>query len=184
MLHQPYNVLFLCTGNSARSIMAEAILNAEGGGRFRAFSAGSRPAGAVNPHALDLLLRMGHDVTGLRSKSWDEFAGPGAPAFDFIFTVCDNAAGEACPVIPGTAATAHWGIPDPAAVTGSPAEVAVAFDDAYRMLAKRIGLFVALPLASLDRSALHHHLHAIGREEGATPMAQAQHSPTDRAEAR
>lgn len=183
MLDQPYNVLFLCTGNSSRSIMAEAILNSEGGGRFRAFSAGSRPTGAVNPHARDLLVRMGHDVTGLRSKSWDEFAGPGAPEFDFVFTVCDNAAGEACPVWTGSPVTAHWGIPDPAAATGSPAEIALAFDDAYRMLAKRIGLFVALPLESLDKVALRHHLHAIGREEGATAMARAQHSPTDRAEA-
>ncbi|MBN8994216.1 MAG: arsenate reductase ArsC [Rhizobiales bacterium] len=184
MPDQPYQVLFLCAGNSARSIMAEAILNAEGAGRFRASSAGSRPAGTVNPHALDLLGRMGHGAGGLRSKSWDEFAGNGAPDFDFIFTVCDEAAGEACPVIPGTAATAHWGIPDPAAVTGSPAEVAVAFEDAYRMLARRIELFLALPLEALDRAALHHHLHAIGREEGATPMAGAQQSATDRAEAR
>lgn len=184
MLDQPYNVLFLCSGNSARSIMAEAILNAEGGGRFRAFSAGSRPTGTVDPHARDLLVQMGHDVTGLRSKSWDEFAGPGAPEFDFVFTVCDDAAGEACPVWTGSPVTAHWGIPDPAAATGSPAEIALAFDDAYRMLAKRIGLFVALPLESLDKVALHHYLHAIGREDGATPMAQAQHSATDRAEAR
>jgi len=185
MLDQPYNVLFLCTGNSARSIMAEAILNSEGSGRFRGFSAGSHPAGAVNPQALDLLARMGHDLAGLRSKSWDEFAAAGAPEFDFIFTVCDNAAGEACPVIPGEAATAHWGIPDPAAATGSPAEVAVAFEDAYRMLSRRIELFLALPIASLDKAALHHHLHAIGREgEGATPMAQAQQVAADRAETR
>ena len=184
MLDQPYNVLFICSGNSARSIMAEAILDTESAGRFRGWSAGSRATGDINPHALDLLQRMGHDVSGLRSKSWDEFAVSGAPEFDFIFTVCDEAAGEACPVVPGEAATAHWGIPDPAAVTGTPAEIAVAFDDAYRMLAKRIGLFIALPLESLDKVALRHHLHAIGREEGATAMAQAQHSATDRAGAR
>lgn len=179
-----YKVLFLCTANSARSLMAEAILNAEGAGRFRGFSAGSHPAGAVDPRAVDLLGRMGHDVSGLRSKSWDEFAAPGAPEFDFVFTVCDDAAGEACPVWPGSPATAHWGIPDPAAATGTPAEIAVAFEDAYRMLARRIELFLALPIASLDKAALHHHLHAIGREgEGATPMAQAQQVAADRAEA-
>lgn len=184
MLDQPYNVLFICSGNSARSIMAEAILNGEGGGRFRGWSAGSRAVGAVSPHALDLLARMGHDVNGLRSKSWDEFAASGAPEFDFIFTVCDEAAGEPCPVVPGEAATAHWGIPDPAAVTGTPAEIAVAFDDAYRMLARRIELLLALPIESLDKAALHHHLHAIGREgEGATSMAQAQRVPANRAEA-
>jgi arsenate reductase len=179
MVDQPYDVLFLCAGNSARSIMAEAILRKEGAGRFRAFSAGSRPAGAVNPHALDLLRRLGHDIAGLRSKSWDEFAAPGAPQFDFVFTVCDDAAGEACPVWPGNPATAHWGIPDPAAATGTPAEVALAFDDTYRMLSRRIELFLALPLESLDKAALHHHLHRIGREQGATPMALAQHPPGD-----
>jgi arsenate reductase len=182
-LDKPYDVLFLCSGNSARSIMAEAILNTEGAGRFRGWSAGSRATGDINPHALDLLQRMGHDVTGLRSKSWDEFAASGQE-FDFIFTVCDEAAGEACPVIPGKAATAHWGIPDPAAATGTPAEIAVAFEDAYRMLARRIELFLALPIETLDKAALHHHLHAIGREgEGATPMAQAQQVAPDRAEA-
>jgi arsenate reductase len=184
MLDQPYQVLFLCAGNSARSIMAEAILNSQGAGRFLAFSAGSRAVGEVNPFAFELLERMGHDLAGLRSKFWDEFAGDGAPDFDFIFTVCDEAAGEACPVVPGKAATAHWGIPDPAKATGSPAEIAVAFEDAYRMLTRRIELFLALPLDTLDKAALHHHLHAIGREEGATPMAEAQQSATDRAEAR
>jgi arsenate reductase len=184
MIDRPYSVLFLCAGNSARSIMAESILNSRGAGRFRAFSAGSRPAGAVNPIALDLLKRLGHDVTGLRSKSWDEFAAAGSPSFDFIFTVCDEAAGEACPVVPGNATTAHWGIPDPAAATGTPAEIAFAFDDAYRMLSRRIELFLALPLASLDKAALHHHLHRIGREAGATPMALAQHLPADLAPVR
>jgi arsenate reductase len=183
MVDQPYAVLFLCAGNSARSIMAESILNSRGAGRFRAFSAGSRPAGAVNPIALDLLKRLGHDVTGLRSKSWDEFAASGQE-FDFIFTVCDEAAGEACPVVPGNATTAHWGIPDPAAATGTTAEIALAFDDAYRMLSRRIELFLALPLASLDKAALHHHLHRIGREAGATPMALAQHLPADLAPVR
>lgn len=180
MNDQPYNVLFLCAGNSARSIMAEAILNTEGAGRFRGWSAGSRASGEVNPFACRLLARMGHDVEGLRSKSWDEFAGD-RNDIDFIFTVCDEAAGEACPVVPDHAATAHWGIPDPAAATGSPTEVAVAFEDAYRMLARRIQLFLALPIESLDRAALHHHLHAIGREDGATPMAHAQQVAADRA---
>src|SRR5437868_12462678 len=127
-----YNVLFLCTGNSARSIIAEAILNKVGGGRFRAWSAGSQPKGDVNPHTLTLLRGLGYDVTGFRSKSWSEFAKPGAPEFDFIFTVCDNAAGEACPVWPGKPMTAHWGIPDPAEATGTQAQIAQAFSDAYR----------------------------------------------------
>jgi arsenate reductase len=125
-----YNVLFLCTGNSARSIIAEAILNKAGGGRFRAWSAGSQPKGEVNPHTLTLLSGLGYDVTGFRSKSWNEFAKPGAPEFDFIFTVCDNAAGEACPVWPGKPMTAHWGIPDPAEATGTQAQIAQAFSDA------------------------------------------------------
>ncbi len=158
-----YNVLFICTGNSARSIMAEAILNREGRGRFRAFSAGSHPKGAVNPHAASLLERLDYDVGGFRSKAWDEFAAPGAPEMDFIFTVCDDAAGEACPVWPGHPATAHWGVPDPAAVNGSPVEVELAFDDAYRMLSTRIGIFVNLPMEKLDRAALHQRLHQIGK---------------------
>ena len=162
MSQDAYNVLFLCTGNSARSIMAEAILAGEGNGRFVPFSAGSHPAGAVNPHALELLQALGHETGSLRSKSWDEFAAPGAPEMDFVFTVCDDAAGETCPVWPGHQATAHWGIPDPAKVKGTQAEVAEAFDETYRLLAARIGLLVALPIDKLDRAALHKHLHDIG----------------------
>lgn len=167
-----YNVLFLCTGNSARSIMAEAILNRAGGGRFKAFSAGSHPKGKVNPDALDLLRKFNYDVSALRSKSWAEFAKPGAPDLDFVFTVCDNAAGEACPLWPGQPITAHWGIPDPAAAEGSEAEVALAFKDAYRMLSHRIDLFLALPIEKLDRLVLTTRLKAIGRSEGATEKAQ------------
>lgn len=169
-----YNVLFLCTANSARSILAEAILNKEGRGKFRAYSAGSQPKGAVNPVALTLLQRLGYDTSALRSKSWHEFAEPSAPEFDFIFTVCDDAAGEACPVWPGKPATAHWGIPDPALMTGTEAEIATAFHDAYRMLSRRIGVFTALPLASLDEIALHTKLRDIGRMEGATAKAMAE----------
>ena len=150
MAERPYNVLFLCTGNSARSIMAEAILGKLGQGRFRAFSAGSQPKGQVNPHAIQLLQSLGYDVSRFRSKSWHEFAKPGAPALDFAFTVCDNAAGETCPVWPGQPMTAHWGVPDPAEATGAPAEIALAFKDAYRMLHQRIAVFTALPIASLD----------------------------------
>jgi arsenate reductase len=134
MPDQPRNVLFLCTGNSARSIMAEAVLNKTGAGKFRAYSAGSQPRGEINPHTIRLLKGLGYDTSGFRSKSWNEFATPGAPAFDFIFTVCDDAAGETCPVWPGKPMTAHWGIPDPAAVTGSDAEIALAFNEAYGML--------------------------------------------------
>jgi len=162
MADQVYNVLFICTGNSARSILAEAILNREGQGRFRAYSAGSHPAGAVNPQALTLLNALGYDTGTLRSKSWEEFAAPGAPQMDFIFTVCDDAAGETCPVWPGHPATAHWGVPDPAKANGTHAEIAEAFDEAYRLLAARIGLLVALPIAKLDRVALHGHLADIG----------------------
>lgn len=168
-----YNVLFLCTGNSARSILAEAILNRDGQGRFRAFSAGSQPKGEPNPYALDLLRGSGYDVSGLRSKSWSEFAAPGAPELDFVFTVCDNAAGESCPLWPGQPVTAHWGIPDPAAATGSEAEIALAFKDAYRMLKRRIDLFLALPIAKLDRLVLNAKLKEIGRSEGATALARA-----------
>jgi arsenate reductase len=157
-----YNVLFLCTGNSARSILAEAILNKIGQGRFQAFSAGSQPKGAVHPHSLALLRSLGHDISGLRSKSWNEFAKPGAPRLDFVFTVCDNAAGEACPFWPGQPMTAHWGVPDPAAATGSDAEVALAFKDAYRMLHQRIAIFTALPIRNLDRMSLQHRLREIG----------------------
>jgi arsenate reductase (thioredoxin) len=173
MTNRPFNVLFLCTGNSARSIIAEAILNRLGEGKFRAFSAGSKPAGQVNPHTLQLLDGLGYDTAGLRSKSWHEFAKPGGPTFDFAFTVCDNAAAEVCPVWPGQPMTAHWGIPDPAQARGTPAEIALAFKDAYRMLNQRIGLFVALPIRSLDRLALQHRLREIGRMEGATKATES-----------
>lgn len=159
-----YNILFLCTGNSARSIMAEAILAREGIGRFRAFSAGSKPAGQVNPYAITLLKSLNHDVAGLRSKNWDEFAAEGAPEMDFVFTVCDNAAHEVCPVWPGQPMSAHWGIPDPAAATGTEAEIGAAFADAYRMLSNRISVFVNLPLRSLDQLALQKHLDSIGHD--------------------
>jgi arsenate reductase len=162
MADRVFNVLFLCTGNSARSIIAEAILNRDGKGRFRAYSAGSQPRGEVNPAALALLRNARFDVSGFRSKSWDEFAKPGAPVMDFVFTVCDDAAGEACPLWPGQPMTAHWGVPDPAKATGSDAEIALAFADAFRMLTNRIGVFVSLPIAKLDRLSLQAHLHNIG----------------------
>ena len=173
MSDRPFNVLFLCTGNSARSIMAEAILNKLGAGKFRAFSAGSHPRGQINPHALQLLRSLGYDTSGLRSKSWSEFADPGAPSLDFVFTVCDNAAGESCPVWPGQPMTAHWGVADPAEAKGSPAEVALAFKGAYRMLNSRIGVFAALPLRSLDRLSLQNRLREIGRMQGATVSTPA-----------
>jgi arsenate reductase len=163
MAEHVYNVLFLCTGNSARSILAECILNREGRGRFHAFSAGSQPKGQVHPFALELLRKMNHSTAGLRSKSWDEFAGPKAPQLDFVFTVCDNAANEVCPIWPGQPMTAHWGVPDPAAAEGSDAERHLAFADAYRMLSNRIGVFASLPLHSLDRLALQRRLQEIGR---------------------
>lgn len=172
MPDRTYNVLFLCTGNSARSIIAEAILTKIGGGRFRAWSAGSQPKGRVNPHTLTLLRGLGCDTSRFRSKSWDEFAKPGAPALDFIFTVCDNAAGEACPVWPGKPITAHWGIPDPAEATGTEAQIGQAFSDAYRMLNQRIGLFTALPIASLDKLTLQNRLREIGRSQGAKAEAR------------
>ncbi|QYX55582.1 arsenate reductase ArsC [Roseovarius sp. SCSIO 43702] len=159
------NVLFLCTGNSARSILAEAILTARGAGRFRGFSAGSHPSGAPHPRAIALLDQLGHDTSGLRSKSWDEFAEPDAPKMAFIITVCDNAAGEVCPVWPGRPATAHWGLPDPAAVTGSDAQEALAFAETYRMLTRRIDAFTALPLETLDAMSLQSRLDAIGRDD-------------------
>jgi protein-tyrosine-phosphatase len=149
-----YNVLFLCTGNSARSILAEAILNRVGAGRFRAYSAGSHPKGEVNPHALELLKRLDYDVSLLRSKPWDEFAAAGAPKLDFVITVCDSAAGEVCPVWPGQPVTAHWGMPDPAAAKGTPSEIALAFADTYRMLDNRLSLFANLKMAGLDRLSL------------------------------
>ena len=155
------NVLFLCTGNSARSILAEAILNKEGAGRFRAFSAGSYPKGEVHPAALSLLCELGHPTDGFRSKSWDEFVSPDAPEMDFIFTVCDNAAGETCPVWPGKPITAHWGIEDPAAVEGDGQRAA--FWNAYQALQRRIGLFLALPLESIEEMTLTHRLREIGK---------------------
>jgi arsenate reductase len=158
-----YNVLFLCTGNSARSILAEVLLNHFGAGKYRAFSAGSFPKGHVHPLALELLRRMDLPTTGLRSKSWDEFAAPGAPTLDFIFTVCDNAAGEMCPVWPGKPTTAHWGIADPAAAAGTEAEQALAFRTALRGLEARIKLLVDLPIASLNNLALKEKVNEIGR---------------------
>ena len=160
---KPYNVLFLCTGNSARSILAEAYLNASGKGRFKAYSAGSQPAGKVNPFALDLLAKNRIDATSPRSKSWDEFAGAGAPALDFVFTVCDNAAGEVCPIWPGQPMTAHWGIADPAALRGSDEERRKAFLRAFTELATRINLFLSLPIEKVDRLVLKKKLDEIGR---------------------
>jgi arsenate reductase len=162
MSEKQYNILVLCTGNSARSILAEVLFNTLGHGRFIAHSAGSKPAGRVNPVALELLQEQGHSVEGLRSKSWDEFAVPGAPQIDFIFTVCDNAAGEACPIWPGKPATAHWGIPDPAHVEGEERRRA-AFKTAYTQLARRIQLFMSLPIEKLDRMVLKEKLAEIGR---------------------
>lgn len=163
MAENSYEVLFLCTGNSARSILAEALLNRRGNGRFRAYSAGSHPSGRVNPFAMDLLQRSGLPTGDLRSKSWDEFAAPGAVPLDFVFTVCDNAAGEVCPLWPGQPVTAHWGIPDPAAVGGSDADKKKAFDDAYRILERRISLFISLPIRSLDQLALARKVAEIGK---------------------
>jgi len=163
-----YNVLFLCTGNSARSILAESILNKDGGGRFRAFSAGSQPKGTINPFALKVLESFDYPTEGFRSKSWEEFAMPDAPVMDFVFTVCDNAAGEACPVWPGQPMTAHWGIEDPAAVEGTDIQKQAAFVAAFRYLRNRISVFAALPVASLDKASLKAKLIEIGQFEGAT----------------
>jgi len=174
MPDRPYHVLFLCTGNSARSIIAEVILNRLGAGKFKAYSAGSHPKGEVNPYAIQVLEALGYETAGLRSKSWEEFAGPGAPEFDFIFTVCDNAAGEACPVWPGRPITAHWGIPDPAAVKGSPTQIMLTFNDTCRMLSLRIGAFASLPIDKLDAVSLRAELREIGRMHGATPKARAE----------
>lgn len=157
--------LFLCTGNSARSVIAEAIMNHEDDGRIRAYSAGSHPRGEVHPATLRLLAGLGHPVDGLRSKGWDEFAAPGAPALDFVFTVCDDAAGEICPAWPGQPMTAHWGLPDPAAVTGSDAVIGAAFLDTYRMLANRIRVFLSLPFATIDAMSLQIRLREIGRSD-------------------
>jgi arsenate reductase len=164
MASTPYNVLFLCTGNSARSILAEALMNHLGKGRFAAHSAGSFPTGKVNPYSLETLRAFGLPAEGFRSKSWDEFASPGAPPIDFIFTVCDNAAGEACPVWPGKPVTAHWGVPDPAAVEGSDAQKREAFRDAATTLRRRIELFLALPLEKLDAHSMRAKLQEIGRK--------------------
>ena len=169
MNNQAFNVLFLCTGNSARSILAEAILNRLGIGRFKANSAGSHPAGAVKPLALDILKGQNHPIDELRSKNWDEFTGPDAPELDFVFTLCDSAAGEACPVWPGQPVRAHWGLPDPAAVEGSLAERRLAYADTYRMLTNRISVFVSLPFESLDRLALQQRVDAIGRSGASAP---------------
>jgi len=158
-----YTVLFLCTGNSARSIFGEAILNRSGGGRFRAYSAGSRPAGSVHPYAVELLQKLDHPVDALRSKSWDEFALAGAPALDFVFTVCDDAAAETCPVWPGQPMSAHWGVEDPVKAEGNEAERRLAFAEAYRMLKNRISAFISLPLSSLDRLSLKKKLDDIGK---------------------
>ncbi len=162
MTDRVFNVLFLCTGNSARSILGEAILNRLGRGRFQAFSAGSHPKGQVNPYAIDLLRNLDYDVSGFRSKSWDEFAEPGAPKLDFVFTVCDDAANETCPLWPGQPMTAHWGVPDPAAVEGLEAVKRAAFADTYRMMMNRISIFTNLPLASIDRLSLQKRLREIG----------------------
>ena len=158
-----YSVLFLCTGNSARSILAEALLHFRGNGHFRAFSAGSHPTGRVNPLALELLENHGIAAHEARSKSWDEFAKPGAPALDFVFTVCDNAAGEVCPVWAGQPTTGHWGVPDPAAAQGGRIERMRAFEEAFRILDRRIGLFLSLPIASLDRMSLRDRIREIGK---------------------
>jgi len=157
-----YEILVLCTGNSARSILAEALLNQRGAGRFRAYSAGSHPTGRVNPFAIATLQRFGLPTEGLRSKSWNEFAGPGAPRLDFIFTVCDNAAGEVCPLWPGQPVTAHWGVPDPAAVEGTDERKLQAFEDTFRILERRVNRFVDLPLSSLDPSDLVRAVRSIG----------------------
>jgi len=173
MSAEPLNVLFLCTSNSARSLIAESVLRKDGGGRFRAFSAGSHPKGAVNPFALKVLASYSYPIEGLRSKSWDEFAAPGAPTMDFVFTVCDNAAGEVCPIWPGQPMTAHWGIEDPAAVEGTDIDKERAFNAAFRYLRNRIAAFAALPLKSLDALSLKAKLSDIGRLEGATTRSAA-----------
>lgn len=162
MKASPYQVLFLCTGNSARSILAESILNHDGEGRFRAFSAGSHPNGQVHPAAIGLLKKLGHPSASLRSKSWDEFSGPKAPRIDFVFTVCDSAAAEVCPVWPGQPVSAHWGLPDPAAVDGTQHQIDLAFAKTYQMLEHRIALLVDLPLESLESVSLQKQLDAIG----------------------
>lgn len=172
-----FNVLFLCTANSARSILAESILRKEGEGRFNAFSAGSRPGGNVNPLALKVLDSFGYPTDGLRSKDWSEFAHDAVPQMDFVFTVCDNAAGEACPLWPGQPMTAHWGVPDPAAVTGNEIEREAAFVTAFKQMKNRISLFTSLPMMSLDRLSLSARVKDIGATEGATDLASKQKDP-------
>ena len=169
---RPLNVLFLCTGNSARSILAEAILNRLGAGKFRGYSAGSHPAGEVNPQALHLLRKASYDVSKLRSKSWDEFAAPGAPKLDFVFTVCDDAANEICPIWPGQPMSAHWGLPDPVKAQGTEAERNLAFADTMRMLTQRIDIFVNLPFDRLSKLSLQEQLDEIGRMRRKAPSEQ------------
>jgi len=166
MAESPLNVLFLCTGNSARSIMAEAITNRVGGGKFKAYSAGSMPKGEVHPRTLEILKRNAFRPEDFRSKGSEVFSGPDAPKLDFVFTVCDNAANEVCPIWPGQPMTAHWGVPDPAAATGNEAEIALAFADTYRLLNNRITLFTSLPIESLDRLSLQRRLDGIGKTSG------------------
>ena len=173
MVDRTYNVLFLCTHNSARSVIGECIINRLGMGKFKGFSAGSAPRGSVHPYAVELLQKQNYDVSGLRSKSWDEFADPGAPELDFVFTVCDDAANEVCPIWPGQPMTAHWGLPDPSAAEGTEAEKRYAFADTHRMLYQRIGIFVNLPLASLDKLTLQKKLDQIGETGAAAPESAA-----------
>lgn len=165
MSERVFNVLFLCTHNSARSVMAECILNREGKGRFRAFSAGSQPSGRINPSVKDLLGNLGYDISGVRSKNWDEFGGPDAPKMDFIFTVCDSAAGEVCPVWPGHPMTAHWGFPDPSSAIGTDAEKAAFTADVFRQIQRRLQVFISLPLSSLDKLALKRRLVEMAQQE-------------------
>ena len=173
MIDRPYNVLFLCTHNSARSVIAECILNRLGQGKFKAYSAGSQPSGQVHPLALTLLKKLNYDTSGLRSKSWEEFTRPDAPQLDFVFTVCDDAANEVCPVWPGQPMTAHWSVPDPSRATGTEAERGFAFADAHRMLKQRIGIFVSLPLHSLDTLTLQKRLDDIGRSKAESAREKA-----------
>jgi protein-tyrosine-phosphatase len=170
---RPYNVLFLCTGNSARSIMGEAIINRVGAGKFKGYSAGSMPKDQVHPLTLNLLGRLNYDTSAMRSKSWEEFTAPGAPELDFVFTVCDNAANETCPIWPGQPMTAHWGVPDPVEVQGTDVEKTLAFADTYRMLNNRIGIFTSLPLSSLDELSLQKQLDDIGRSKTDTTREKA-----------
>jgi arsenate reductase len=173
MRDRPYNVLFLCTHNSARSILAECVMNRLGAGKFKAYSAGSQPSGRVHPYALELLQRLNYDTRDLRSKSWEELSKPGAPELDFVFTVCDDAANEVCPVWPGQPMTAHWGLADPSRAEGNEAERRFAFADTHRMLNQRISIFVSLPLSSLDRLTLKHRLDEIGRSRLGTSREEA-----------